>query len=93
MNKELEQILDEEIEVEESEVEVVEAVQTFVGYVVDCPKLNVRKDPNPKASVLCVIDRDAEVEVSESESTDHFYKIYLANGVEGFCMKQFIEVE
>ena len=28
-----------------------------------------------------------------SESTDDFYNICAASGFEGFCMKQFIEVE
>lgn len=87
--------LEETVEetVEETEVEVVEAVQTFVGRVVDCPKLNVRRDPHADSPIVCVIKRDEEVEVDPSESTTHFYKIYLANGVEGFCMKQFIETE
>lgn len=82
----------DEIE-EEPAVEVVEAVQMKFGTVVDCPKLNIRKAPDSHAQVVCVIERGAEVEVDESESTVYFYKIYLANGIEGFCMKQFIEIE
>ena len=89
MEKELDVLIEEETE----EVEIVEAVQTYVGRVVDCPKLNVRKAPNVHAEVVCVIARDTEVEIDESESTEYFYKIYLANGFEGFCMKQFIEIE
>lgn len=98
MSKELEQRHEfwvdpiEEIE-EEPEVEFVEAVPTYTGRVVDCPKLNVRNAPDAKAQVVCVIDRDTEVEVDMSESTRYFYKIYLANGVEGFCMEQFIKIE
>lgn len=102
MSKKLEQRTEwwpdsvEETEVEpevEPEVELVEAVQTLIGKVVDCPKLNVRKDPYTDSPILCVIKRNEEVEVDPSESTANFYKIYLANGVEGFCMKQFIETE
>lgn len=77
---------------EEPKTEVVEAVQMKFGKVVDCPKLNIRKAPDAKAQILCVIDRDAEVEIDESESTEYFYKIYLATGAEGFAMKQFIEI-
>lgn len=91
MSEKLEDVIVEPIV--EEEIEEVEAVPMVFGKVVDCGKLNVRKEPNVKAKVLCVIDRDAEVEIDESESTEYFYKIYLATGAEGFVMKQFIEVE
>ena len=35
----------------------------------------------------------AGMRIGESESTDDFYNICAASGFEGFCMKQFIEVE
>lgn len=95
MSKEFEDVIVEPIVEEEiePEVEVVEAVQTFVGKVVDCTQLNIRCGANKNAKVLCVIRRNEEMEVSIDESTDHFYKVYLKNGIEGFAMKQFIEVE
>ena len=86
----------EEIEPEvepEPEIEIVEAIQMKLGRVVDCPKLNIRTDADTNAQIACVINRGAEVEVDESESTKYFYKVYLENGFEGFAMKQFIEVE
>jgi len=40
--------------------------------------------------VICTINCHAEVEIDELESTDDFYKICTASGVEGYCMKKFI---
>lgn len=79
-------------DITEPEVETVDAVPMEFGKVVDCPKLNVRKAPDAKAPVVCVIDRGAAVEIDMSESTEYFYKVYLENGAEGYCMKQFIEL-
>ena len=81
-----------EILIEESEVEVVEAVPMEFGKVVECPKLNVRSGADAKAPVVCIIDRNTTVEIDMTESTEYFYKVYLENGSEGYCMKQFIEL-
>lgn len=68
------------------------ANETKYGVVADCENLNVREAPNPDATVVKIIDKDSEVMIDESESTDDFYKVCTASGVEGFCMKQFIAV-
>lgn len=63
------------------------------GIVAGCTKLNVREEPQPDAEVVCAIDCTTEVMVYEQESTDAFYKICLASGIEGFCMKKFINLQ
>lgn len=62
------------------------------GVVVDCFNLNVRTGPSKDFDVICEIPSNTEVEINESESSGDFYKICTASGVEGFCMKKFIEV-
>lgn len=62
------------------------------GIVVDCVKLNVRKAPAADAAIICTIPRETEVVISEEESTEEFYKVYTASGIEGFCMKQYISI-
>ena len=76
---------DPEPEVEESTVEF--------GFVSDCAKLNVRKEPDVKAEVICVIDNNTEVYVDMSESTEDFYKVCGESGFEGYCMKKYITIE
>lgn len=72
--------------------EVVEPV-TVVGVVVDCQKLNIRKEPNAEAEILGTISVGSEVTIDESESNENFYKVCTAAGAEGFCMKKFISVK
>lgn len=60
------------------------------GIVIDCVRLNVRSEPDAAAPVICTIARNTEVAIIEEESTDEFYGICTASGVEGFCMKQYI---
>lgn len=84
----------EEAEIEtEVKAEEIEPVLMKNGKVAGCKRLNVRTEPNINAEVLCVIKCSAKVEIDELESTGDFYKVYLENGFDGFCMKKFIDVE
>lgn len=67
--------------------------EMLTGVVVDCVKLNVRSAAEATAPVICTIRRGTEVVIIEDESTDEFYAIYTASGIEGFCMKQYISIE
>ena len=69
-----------------------ESKKTVRGVVVGCFNLNVRTGPRKDFDVICEIPSESEVEIDESESFEDFYKICTASGVEGFCMKKFIEV-
>lgn len=82
------------VEAFESMSEPVEKeVPASIGVVVDCSKLNVRRRPSINAEIECEIVKGTEVEVNEAESTNEFYKIYTAAGIEGYCMKQFIKIK
>lgn len=63
-----------------------------LGKVVDCVRLNVREEPSTKASVVFEIPVGSMVFIDETCSTDEFYKICTEHGVEGYCMKKFIEI-
>lgn len=78
-------------EVVETIIPVVETPKNL-GKVVDCVKLNVREHPNTKASVVFEIPVGSMVYIDETCSTDEFYKICTEHGVEGYCMKKFIEI-
>lgn len=84
---------------EEKAVETVleetaeQKVEYLDGTVKHCKLLNVRVEPSMDADVLRTITVDTEVMIEPFETTDEFYKVYLADGSEGFCMKKFIEIE
>lgn len=63
-----------------------------LGKVIDCVKLNVREEPSAKSSIVFEIPVGSTVFIDETCSTDEFYKICTEHGVEGYCMKKFIEI-
>lgn len=78
--------------VETTVEETVTKPEPKMGVVTDCFKLNVREEPDGAANIICTLDLATEVEIDEDNSTEDFYKIYTASGVEGFCMKKFVAV-
>lgn len=75
----------------ESIVESEPANEPVFGHV-NCKLLNVREAPDAESNVRTVLHKDCEVMVDMNMSTDEFYSVCTETGVEGYCMKQFIEV-
>lgn len=75
---------------EETEV-VCEEKVSVIGVVVNCQKLRVRSEASADTdNTIAVLDALSEVTVDEDASTEDFYKVCTAAGMEGFCMKKFI---
>lgn len=79
-------------------IEVVETVEEpkcefVVGTVTGCSRLNVREAPETTADVICTIPVWSEVQICTTHDHDFWYHVYTAAGQEGYCMKQFIEIE
>ena len=79
--------------VTETNVDDEEPKAVTSGVVADCAKLNVRENPRKDAAVVCTIDKGTVVEISMSESTEDFYKVYTEFGATGYCMKNFITLK
>ena len=79
-------------EMPEVEPEVKPEQPRKMGRVHGCTRLNVRKAPKPRAEVVCEIYANTEVEIDEDNSTVDFYKIFTASGIEGYCVKTYIDV-
>lgn len=82
-------------EVAEPEVltPVEETEELVTAIVVNCAKLNVREEPSPKAEVVATIDASNEVVVYDSESFGNYYKICTAAGIEGYCVKDYLQLK
>lgn len=63
------------------------------GIVVNCDKLNVRKAPTKGSEAIAKITKGNEVIINDAESKGGFYKISTVSGIEGYCMKAYIEVK
>ncbi len=62
------------------------------GVVVNCNRLFLRKKPFLNAEVAYVIDSGTLVVIDTEYDLPEFYKI-KANGVEGFCVKEYISTD
>ena len=78
---------DTEIQEAKEKVEVVVS-----GNVIDCDFLNIREQASVDANVVCLISKYDKVMINKNESTEDFYKICTATGIEGYCMKRFIAI-
>ena len=78
---------------------VVETVDTVTlpkivnGFVANCTKLNVRVQPAADADVVCVLDNGTEIEINVNNSTDEWFSICTAAGIEGYCMRKFVNAK
>lgn len=77
----------------EVEVEQPQVVAPVEGKVVDCAKLNVREKPAADAAVVRVIDVDTTVIIDVEKSTDEWFHVCTATGVEGYCMRKFVKAD
>ena len=72
---------------------VTETRKNPIGKVVGCSKLNVREQASTYSDVVCEISVNTNVMIDDNDSSNEFYKICTEFGIEGYCMKKFIEVE
>ena len=88
----------EPVEVETAEEPVVEEApkkESKVGTVYNCAKVNLRKSPYKDSdgkNIVTSLILDTAVIIDEEKSTDEFYKVTTEDGLEGYCMKQFIRL-
>lgn len=88
-----EEIHDEPTVVEET-VEITEThAEPIKGKVVGCDKLRVRSGSDTNADVISILDKDTEIIIDLENSTEEFYKVTTASGLEGYCMIRFIKIE
>lgn len=76
----------------ESTVEEPVVEKTIEGNVVKCEKLNVREEPVSDANIICELKKDSIVLIDMDNSTDTFYKVTTVSGIEGYCVKEYINV-
>ena len=82
----------DETPIETKPVEQLTESEPIEG-TVGCEKLYVRSDATVDSEPVGIVNRDSKVFVYEDESTEEFYKVCTATGLEGYCMKKFISVQ
>lgn len=79
-----------EVKLVEETVNTVVLPEMVKGVVANCVKLNVREEPATNGVIVHVLDVMSEVEIDLAKSTDEWFKVCTAIGVEGYCMRKFI---
>lgn len=74
-------------------VETVTLPKAVTGVIVNCNKLNIRSKPSVDANVVTILGSKTEIEIDTARSTDAWLKISTASGIEGFCMRQFVDIK
>lgn len=82
-----------EVKMAVESVETVTLPETVTGTVFNCSKLNVRVKPATDAEVVTVLNNDSKVKIDTSRSTNEWLKITTATGVEGYCMRKFVNAK
>jgi hypothetical protein len=67
--------------------------ELVIGIVDNTERLRVRKEDNVDSEILCILEKDSEVNIDLQNSTEFFYKIMTSAGVEGYCMRNFIKLK
>ena len=78
---------------QEEEIAEVNTNGTLKGVVSGCDKLNIRKEAIKDSTIVTIINKNAEVVIDPTKSTNDFYKVTTTSGVEGYCMKTYITVK
>lgn len=64
-----------------------------IGKIDGYDKLYVRKEANIDSEPVGIVTKDDDLSIDIIHSTDDFYKVYTSNGLEGYCVKNFVKVD
>ena len=70
--------------------EKIDNVKSHKGIVINTSKLNVRKSPSLESEIIDVIKNKDTLMINPSKSTTLFYHVTLNNGLEGYCVRDYI---
>lgn len=69
-----------------------EEINTIIGQVHGCTKLNIRKEPSKVSEIVAVVDRDDFLAIDFEQSNDDWYAVCTVAGISGYCMAAFVAV-
>lgn len=87
----VDQQMDVETAVVDNAVETPVERRVVTGKVFNCSLLNVRKRAKIDSDIVATLNRGTTVTINLDKSTSDFYSISTANGINGFCVKNFIK--
>ena len=92
-------------EIEETKEEVTEEVteqdiivpiienNEVIGKISGFEKLYVRKEASKDSEPVGIVTDKDDLSIDVASSTDDFYKVITSNGLEGYCVKEFVKID
>lgn len=64
-----------------------------IGKISGFEKLYVRKEASKDSEPVGIVTDKDDLSIDVSHSTDDFYKVITSNGLEGYCIKEFVKID
>lgn len=64
-----------------------------IGKISGFEKLYVRKEANKDSEPVGIVTSKDDLSIDVVHSTDDFYKVITSNGLEGYCVKEFVKID
>ena len=97
VNETVEQVEETINEVEESNNEIEETkeeiTEEVIGKIIEFEKLYVRKEASNYSEPVGIVTDKDYLSIDIIHSTDDFYKVITSNGLEGYCVKEFVKID
>lgn len=84
---------EEPMETVMDDVEIMDedaSMEPVYGYVANCSVLNIRNKPN--GDIVTLAKSGSKLMIDEHQSTNEWLSVYTEDGVNGFCMKKFVDI-
>lgn len=64
-----------------------------IGKIIEFEKLYVRKEASKYSEPVGIVTDKDYLSIDIIHSTDDFYKVITSNGLEGYCVKEFVKID
>lgn len=64
-----------------------------IGKISGFEKLYVRKEASKDSEPVGIVTDKDDISIDVVHSTDDFYKVITSNGLEGYCVKEFVKID
>lgn len=95
LTDEVQETIEEVIEPEVIVPSIEDGVENneVIGKISGFEKLYVRKEANKDSEPVGIVTDKDDLSIDIIHSTDDFYKVITSNGLEGYCVKEFVKID
>lgn len=86
----IQKVIQDNLNENKEEVIIEEIKEHSKGHITGSPKVYLRSKPDKNSDPLTILDENDQVEITDKNASEDFYKVCTATGLEGYCMKKFV---